>query len=48
MKVKDSDFYIILKRRAMKKIEYLYCTVSCTASKDDGTIKIMLFQQSAV
>jgi len=26
----------------MKKIRYLYCTVSCTVSRDDRTIKIML------
>jgi hypothetical protein len=26
-----------------EKIQYLYCTVSCTVSRDDRTIKIMLF-----
>jgi len=30
----------------MKKIQYLYCTVSCTVSRDDITIKITLFHQS--
>jgi len=29
-----------------EKIQYLYCTVSCTVSRDDRTIKIMLFHQS--
>jgi hypothetical protein len=31
----------------MKKIQHLYCTVSCTVSMDDRTIKFMLFHQSA-
>jgi hypothetical protein len=31
----------------MKKIQYLYCTASCTVSRDDRTIKIILFHQSA-
>jgi len=30
-----------------EKIQYLYCTVSCTVSRDDRTIKIMLFHQNA-
>jgi len=41
-------FSHILKRRSSnKKIHYLYCTVSCTVSRGDRTIKIMLFHQSA-
>jgi len=28
-------------------IQPLYCTVSCTVSRDDRTIKIMIFHQSA-
>jgi hypothetical protein len=31
----------------MKKIQYQYCTVPCTVSRDDRTIKNMLFHQSA-
>jgi len=30
-----------------EKIQYLYCTVSSTVSRDDRTIKIMPFYQSA-
>jgi len=30
-----------------EKVQYLYCTVSCTVSRDDRTIKIILFHQSA-
>ena len=30
-----------------EKIQYLYCTVSCTVSRDDRTIKVILFHQSA-
>jgi len=30
-----------------EKIQYLYSTVSCTVSRDDRTIKIMLLHQSA-
>jgi len=41
-------FSLILKRQlSNEKIQYLYCTVSCTVSRDDRTIKIMLFHQSA-
>ena len=32
---------------AMKKLPYLFCTVSCTVSRDDRTIKIMLIHQNA-
>jgi hypothetical protein len=40
-------FSLILKRQlSNEKIQYLYCTVSCTVSRDDRTIKIMLFHQS--
>ena len=40
-------FSLILKRQlSTEKIQYLYCTVSCTVSRDDRTIKIMLFHQS--
>jgi len=28
-------------------MQYLYCTVSCTVSRDSRTIKIMSFHQSA-
>jgi len=41
-------FSLILKRRfSNEKIQYLYCAVKCTVSRDDRTIKIMLFHQSA-
>jgi hypothetical protein len=30
-----------------EKIQYLYCTVPYTVSRDDRTIKIMLFHQGA-
>ena len=30
----------------MKKIQSLYCTVSCTVSRDERTIKFMFFHQS--
>jgi len=30
----------------MEKIQYVCCTVSCTVSSDDRTIKTMLFHQS--
>jgi hypothetical protein len=41
-------FSLLLKRQlSNEKIRYLYCTVSCTVSRDDRTIKIMLFHQSA-
>jgi hypothetical protein len=40
-------FSLILKRRlSNKKIQYLYCTVSCTVSRDDRTIDIVVFHQS--
>jgi len=31
----------------MKKIQYLYCTITCTVSRDDRTLKIVIFHQSA-
>jgi len=41
-------FSLILKRRlSNKKIQYLYCTVSCTVSRDNRTIQIFLFHQRA-
>ena len=41
-------FSLVLKRcLSNEKIQYLYCTLSCTVSTDDRTIKIMLFHQSA-
>ena len=41
-------FSLILKRYlSNKKIQYLYCTVSCTVSRNDRTIKSTLFHQSA-
>jgi hypothetical protein len=40
---------LILKRRySNEKIQSLYCTISCTVSRDDRIIKIILFHQSAV
>jgi len=49
MNVRDSDVLAQSLRddRAMKKIQYLYCTVPCKVSRDDRTIKMMLFHQSA-
>jgi len=40
-------FSLILKRRySNEKIQYMYCTVSRTVSRDDRTIKVTLFHQS--
>ena len=45
---KFSRFSLILKRRLSNgKIQCLYCTISCTVSRDDRAIKIILFHQSA-
>jgi hypothetical protein len=46
MTVRDSDV-LAKSSRDNEKIQYLYCTVSCTVTRDDRTIKIMLFHQSA-
>ena len=35
------------RRLSNEKIQYLYCTVSSTVTRDDRTIKIVLFHQSA-
>jgi hypothetical protein len=36
-----------MKKYSTCTVQYRYCTVSCTVLRDDRTIKIMLFHQSA-
>jgi len=45
--MKERDFDFSTRKQSNEKIQYLHCTVACTVSRDDITIKIMVIHQNA-